>query len=114
MNFGFVVVLMYIQLTKLISGRFASVDESSAFLTVAPRQLEAAPDTFVQPVLYRGNLFLGSLDDADLNQLVQLLFVDGALTEVAGVRVFHSIVNAGVEGFLPSCKLFQAERPTPK
>lgn len=94
-----------LQLTGIVSTELgASVDPSSASLTVAPRLLEERTKgiILVQPALYRASLILNSSDAADLNPLIDSL---GFGPILAGVRVFSfSTVNTGVEAFWPSRK----------
>ena len=86
-----------------------NVDPSSAMLQVAPRPIlamaEGAEDNFTQPVFYSANLILDSTDDADLSPLLVLI---NELTVVAGISVFPSTINSGVEGFLPSSMLYRS------
>ena len=89
-----------------------NVDPSSAMLQVAPRPIlvmaemaEGAEDIFTQPVFYSANLILDSTDEADLSPLLVLM---NELTVVAGISVFPSTINSGVEGFLPSSMLYRS------
>ena len=83
------------------------VDATSASLTI-PRQLMLQIDGTLrpaQPVFYRANVNAISHDEVNLFP-INAFYLQNTRLSIAGVRVFYSPQDTGVDGFFPSrtCK----------
>ncbi len=105
------------QLSNLISDlsrvgeSTARVDPSSVTLDVLARLLMAENDgavRLVQPVFFTATLLAAGREYVDLRRLREFLGERGM--SIAGLPVFPSSQDTGVEGFWPSGKLYDSHR----